>query len=261
MVKYTKNIILLTGGGEMINKKNGIEFEFLKGTGNSSINLVFVHGSGCNRFFLRSIHEEVSEYNCYFIDLPGHGNSDDTGYSFDNYVNAVGDFVKDLDNVILLGHSLGGTIVLAATARNILSVKGSVIISSGASFPKLDKEYMKKIHNNVVDMEYVAECLGHMEDPVVQEAVAKFEGNKIIVIDFLIDEIVDVEDCLKDIKVPITIITGGDEILTLVEYSELINEKVENSKLVIIPKARHMLPVAKRKELAELIVELINKVN
>jgi len=245
----------------MISKKNGIEFEFLKGTGDSSINLVFVHGSGCNRFFLRSIHEEVSEYNCYFIDLPGHGNSDDTGYSFGNYVNAVSDFVKDLDNVILLGHSLGGTIVLAATARNIPSVKGSVIISSGASFPKLDKEYMKKIHNNVVDMEYVAACLGHMEDQTVQEAVAKIEADKLIILDFLIDEVVNVEECLKDIKVPITIVTGGDEILTLVEYSELIHEKVKNSKLVIIPEARHMLPVAKRKELVVLIVELINKVS
>jgi pimeloyl-ACP methyl ester carboxylesterase len=245
----------------MVSKKNGIQFEFLKGTGNSSINLVFVHGSGCNRFFLKSIHEEVSEYNCYFIDLPGHGDSDDTGYSFDNYVNAVSDFVKDLDNVILLGHSLGGTIILAATARNIPSVKGSLIISSGASFPKLDKKFMKKIHNDVVDMEYLAECLGNMEDPAVQEAAAKLEGNKIIVIDLLIDEIVDVEDCLKDIKVPITIVTGGDEILTLVEYSKLIHEKVEKSKLVIIPETRHMLPIAKRKELSEFIVELINKVS
>ncbi|OOM82512.1 pimeloyl-[acyl-carrier protein] methyl ester esterase [Clostridium puniceum] len=244
----------------MISKKNGIEFEFLKGTGNNCINLVFIHGSGCNRFFLRSIHEEVSEYNCYFVDLPGHGNSDDTGYSFVNYVNAVSDFVRGLDNVILLGHSLGGTVVLAATARNILSVKGAVIISSGASFPKLDKEYMKKIHNNVVDMEYVAECLGHMEDPAVQEAVTKIEADKLIILDFLIDEVVDVEDCLKDIKVPITIVTGGDEILTLVEYSELIHEKVKNSKLVVIPKTRHMLPVAKRKELRELIIELIDKV-
>lgn len=233
----------------------------MKGTGDSSLNLIFVHGSGCNRFFLRSIHEEVSEYNCYFIDLPGHGNSDDTGYSFENYVKAVSEFVKDLDNVILLGHSLGGTIVLGTTARNIPSVKGSVIISSGASFPKLDKEFMKKIHNNIVDMEYVAESLGHLEDPAVQEAIAKIEADKIIVIDFLIDEVLNIEDCLKDIKVPIIIVTGGDEILTLVEYSELIHEKVENSKLVIIPETRHMLPVAKRKELAELIRELINKVS
>lgn len=245
----------------MISKKNGIEFEFLKGTGSSSLNLVFVHGSGCNRFFLRAIHEEVSDYNCYFIDLPGHGNSDDTGYSFDNYVNAVSEFVKDLDNVILLGHSLGGTIVLGATARDIPSIKGAVIISSGASFPKLDKEFMKKIHNDIVDMEYVAECLGHLEDTAVQEAIAKIEADKIIAIDFLIDEVVNIEECLKDIKVPITIVTGGAEILTLVEYSELINEKVENSKLVIIPETRHMLPLVKRKEVSELIRELVNKVS
>ncbi len=245
----------------MISKKEDISFEFMKADGESNINLVFVHGSGCNKTFLQSIQEFVSEYNCYFIDLPGHGDSDNTGYNTENYMNAISNFVSDLDNVILLGHSLGGTLVLGVTARNIPCVKGSVIISSGASYPKLDKEYMKKIHNGIIDMDYVLECLGHMDDPGVQEAVSKIGPEEVIIEDFLIDEHVNVEPCLKDIKVPITIVTGGDEILTLVEYSELIHNKVKNSKLYIIPKTRHMLPVVRRAEVAKIIKELVNSID
>lgn len=245
----------------MITKKEGIVFEFMKGNGESNINLVFVHGSGCNKTFLQSIQEFVSEYNCYFIDLPGHGDSDNTGYNPENYINAISNFVSDLDNVILLGHSLGGTVVLGTTARNIPCVKGSVIISSGASFPKLDKEFMKKIHNEIVDMDYLLECLGHVDDPAVQEALSKLDPEKVMVEDFLIDENINLESCLNDIKVPITIVTGGDEILTLVEYSELIHNKVKNSKLYIIPKTRHMLPVARRDEVAKIIKELINSIS
>ena len=66
---------------------------------------------------------------------------------------------------------------------------------------------------------------------------------------------------LKDIKVPTTIVTGGDEILTLIEYSELIHSKVENSKLIIIPNTRHMLPVIRRNEVAKLIKELVNGID
>lgn len=244
----------------MISKKEGIVYEFMKGNEENNINLVFVHGSGCNKTFLRSIQEFVLEYNCYFIDLPGHGESDNTGYNAENYINAIINFVSDLENVILLGHSLGGTLVLGATARNIPCVKGSVIISSAASYPKLDKEYMKKIHNKIIDMDYVADCLGHMDDPAVQEAASQIGPDEVIIEDFLIDERINIEDCLKDIKVPTTIVTGGDEILTLVEYSELIHEKVKDSKLVIIPKTRHMLPVVRREEVAKLINELVNSI-
>jgi len=244
----------------MINKQEGIAFEFIEGTEKNNINLVFVHGSGCNKLFLKSIQEFVSEYNCYFIDLPGHGDSDDTGYNLNNYVNSVANFAKSLDNVILLGHSLGGTIVLAVTSKNIPSVKGSVILSSAASYPKLDKDFMKKIHNNVVDMEYVAQCFGNMDDNKVQETVATIECDKIIITDFFIDETLNIENCLKNIKIPTTIVVGEDEILTPIEYSKLIHDKVKNSKLVIIPKTRHMLPIVQRKEVSKLTKELINSI-
>lgn len=244
----------------MINKKDGIEFEFIQSSEKSNINLVFVHGSGCNKTFLRPIHEEISQYNCYFIDLPGHGGSDDTGYNPDNYVKSIINFLTDLDNVILIGHSLGGTLTLRTVAENIKCIKATMILDSGANYPNIDKGFMDGIHNGTVDMKYLLEVLGDLDNPLVIEVVSKIDPLEIMVKDFLIDEKIDVKQYLKDINIPTTIITGGDEILTPVEYSELIHKNIKNSKLVIIPGVKHMLPVVKRKEVAKLIQELADNI-
>ena len=121
-------------------------------------------------------------------------NSDNTGYNTENYINAINNFIPDLDNVILLGHSLGGTLVLGATARNIPCVKGSVIITSAVSFSKFDKEFMKKIHNGIIDMDYLLKYLGHMDDLAVQEAVSKIGPEEVIIKDFLIDEYLNIDN-------------------------------------------------------------------
>lgn len=244
----------------MVSKKNGIEYELFEGSTENNINLVFVHGSGCNRTFLRPIYENVTKYNSYFIDLPGHGGSDNTGYSVDNYVKAIIDFINDLDNVILIGHSLGGTLVLKTISENIKCIKAALILSSGASFPKLNKDYMDKIHQGIVDMEYLGDALGNMDDSVVQDVVSKIDPPEIMVTDFLIDEKVDIQNCLNKINIPTTIVTGADEILTLVEYSELLNKEIKNSKLIIIPNVRHMLPVVKRKEVGEILDDIVSQI-
>ena len=55
--------------------------------------------------FLRALAEQVKEYNCYLLDLPGHGGSEDTGYTAENYTDHISDFLKNMDNIILIGHS------------------------------------------------------------------------------------------------------------------------------------------------------------
>lgn len=240
----------------MISKKNGIEFEFIKGNLESSINLVYIHGSGCDKGFLRALADQTREYNSYLLDLPGHGGSDNTGYSAENYVHAISNFVGDLDNVILIGHSLGGTLVLSVSAQNIGSIHGSVIISSAAKFSKLNKDFMQKIHKGIVDMDYLLECCGEITDPLATEALSHMASEQLLK-DFIIDEIVDVESCLEDIKVPTTIVTGSDEILALVEYSEYLHKNIKNSNLTIIPNERHLLPITKKEEVSNLIKDFI----
>lgn len=244
------------GDFKMISKKCTIEYEYISGSSKNNINLVFIHGSGCDKRFLRALAEQVKEYNCYLLDLPGHGGSDDTGYTAENYTNHINDFLKGMDNVILIGHSLGGTITLSVLAQNIPAIKSGVIISSTVSFSKLDKEFMKKMHAGIVDMNYIKECVGNITDSIAIETLNYMGPEKLIINDFLIDEVINVESCLKDINVPTTIMTGGDEILALVEYSEHLHENIQNSKLVVFPNERHMLPITQREKIGSILKDI-----
>ncbi len=47
-------------------------------------------------------------------------------------------------------------------------------------------------------------------------------------------------DCLSKFKIPTLIMVGEDDPGTPVSASQAIHEKISNSKLVIIPSARHL---------------------
>lgn len=234
-------------------KKNGMAYSFKKGTNGK--NVVFIHGTGCNKATFSAIVKLLPKHNCYSIDLPGHGESDDTGYTMENYVQSVADFVKDLENVILVGHSLGGTIALAVSAKNIPSVKGALVLSCGASFSKFDKEFLAKVHQGKVDKMFMIKHSGSMLNLDVLKSMTKLESDEVTIKDFLIDEVVDVTSCLKDIKIPMHIVVGADDVIALPEYSELIHKEVKGSKLTIIPGYKHMLFLAEKKKIADFIKE------
>lgn len=244
----------------MSNKKCGISYDFIKGTSTSNLNLVFVHGTGCNRNFLRPLADELRQYNRYLIDLPGHGDSDNTDYSPENYVDAVYDFISDMENVILIGHSLGGTIVIGAGERNIKSIKGLVILNSGASFPKIDSILLEKLQNNILDFDRFGLLLGNIDDPEMQKSISHMENTDTILKDAFISIDINYEEDLNKIKVPVCIIAGGKDKFTFPEFSENLNYKIKNSKLYIISEAMHSMPIIKKKETSKLISDFIKDI-
>jgi pimeloyl-ACP methyl ester carboxylesterase len=96
-----------------------ISYEF---HGTEAPALVFVHGWSCDRRYWRGQIEPFSgEYKVVAIDLAGHGNSgrgreDWTIQSFGADVAAVFEAL-DLERVILVGHSMGGDVVIVAARR------------------------------------------------------------------------------------------------------------------------------------------------
>ncbi len=242
----------------MIKKEKGIEYEVIKSKKESSINLVFVHGTGCNKKFLKSLALMFTECNCYLLDLPGHGGSDNTGYDFNNYVKVITNFVKKLNNVVLIGHSLGGTLVLKTASLKLKSIIGIVLLNSSASWYGLDKEVMKKVHNGIIDIEYLMEASGNTDNEDVINALKTMEPNGVTIADFLIDEYINIESCLDKIKVPTMIIGGEDEILAIPEYSEKLHESIKKSEMVMIP-GRHMSCLARKNSVKEIVCEFIDE--
>ncbi len=88
--------------------------------GSGSTTLVFVHGWACNRSHWRNQVAALSDrYRTIAIDLGGHGESG-TGRTEWSRAAFAGDVVavlgqEEVDRAVLIGHSMGGGVILKAT--------------------------------------------------------------------------------------------------------------------------------------------------
>jgi pimeloyl-ACP methyl ester carboxylesterase len=91
--------------------------------------IVFVHGIGSDRTRWMPIVEHLTDdFRCVSVDLPGHGESSDDGcdaLSAASALRAVVDHL-DLEQPVLVGHSLGGIVSLLYAAlfdpRSVVAV-------------------------------------------------------------------------------------------------------------------------------------------
>ena len=103
------------------------------GAGNST--LVFIHGWSCDRrYWLRQARVFSVHHRVVLIDLPGHGESGDgrAEWTLEAYGEDVADVVEalELDNVVLVGHSMGAPVALEAARRLPRRVVGVVGVDS-----------------------------------------------------------------------------------------------------------------------------------
>jgi pimeloyl-ACP methyl ester carboxylesterase len=97
--------------------------------------LVFIHGWACNRNHWREqISVFAADHTVVALDLPGHGESTGTraAWTVDQFGGDVAAVVRklDLDHVVLIGHSMGGPVALAAASRLGSAVEGVVVVDT-----------------------------------------------------------------------------------------------------------------------------------
>ena len=94
-----------------------------KSYGEGDFTLLFVHGWCINQtYWSKQVEALSSDYSIVTIDLPGFGESGTNreSWSIEEYgedINAVIEQLK-LNNVILIGHSMGGDIILESALKN-----------------------------------------------------------------------------------------------------------------------------------------------
>jgi pimeloyl-ACP methyl ester carboxylesterase len=224
------------------------------GNPDSDQNLVFVHGSGCNRKFLRPLAALLKEFKCYMVDLPGHGNTDGSeDETVEGYIMALTELISGLSNVTLIGHSLGGAVCMGVAAQKIPSVKRSVLISTAAKFDRFAPEVHEMVAKQRINWPYTLKFLGSLYNINVLRVLLTLEEPGVLLRDLAIGIQLDVENIVSDITVPTLLMVGSRDILSIPEYSHFLRRKIKHSKLIIVPGLRHMLPIADRKRVAKAI--------
>jgi pimeloyl-ACP methyl ester carboxylesterase len=103
--------------------------------GEENTTLVFVHGWSCDRTYWTAQLEPFSEkYRVVTIDLAGHGQSggDRKKWTIESFGDDVAVVVRELDlkEVVLIGHSMGGDVIVDAATKLPGRVKGLIWIDT-----------------------------------------------------------------------------------------------------------------------------------
>jgi pimeloyl-ACP methyl ester carboxylesterase len=107
--------------------------------GSGNVALVFVHGWSCDKGYWKNQVPEFSKnYRVITVDYGGHGSS---GTDRENFtINSFGDDVMavveklNLDKVILIGHSMGGEVIIDAASKMPEKVIGIVGVDTYQQF-------------------------------------------------------------------------------------------------------------------------------
>ena len=103
-------------------------------TNKSNKTIILLHGWGMNIITFREVFKEISKHhNVIAMDLPGFGNSSlSKAYNLDDYSELIKQMIIDLklNNVVILGHSFGGRILINLNKYNLDQIIGLILVDS-----------------------------------------------------------------------------------------------------------------------------------
>ncbi len=260
--------------------------------GKGTTTLLFVHGlSSTMESWKNNLEGLKDEFHCIAIDLPGYGKSSKlrTDYSLRDYAEIINSFVqkKELRNVILVGHSMGGQIAMHTVLENPDTFKKLILIAPAGieTFTSQEATLMKTSYTpqvviNTSDEQVVANYkLNFYEFPesanaMVEQRIAMKEAEdfpmyaELIVnnIHAMLDE--PVLSKVSEISVPVLMIYGQNDMLIPNRYfhptesiESLVNtskEKFKDIHVEVIEEAGHFVNFEKADEVNSAIKEFLD---
>lgn len=215
--------------------------------------LLILHGWGSRGANWMKVVETLAENGIRVIipDLPGFGQSDkpSTAWNLDDYCDFVEEFVKtlDLEKFYLLGHSFGGSLAIKFSLQHPEKVVKLSLVSAACIRKKTFKNKFFKFLSKFLKIKtpFLRKVFYRKSDYLSTEGVMRDTYLKVIA--------EDLSGVLSQVQVPTTIIWGEKDNITLLNDAKIINQKIKDSKLEIIPNVGHDLNLKAPEKLAEVI--------
>jgi pimeloyl-ACP methyl ester carboxylesterase len=232
---------------------NGVEVQVVQSgrrEGDGEPHLFFIHGAGGDatlwedqaRFF-------ETRYPVYRVNLPGHGGSGGTGEeeiaAYAGVVRAVIAGSLPEAPLVLIGHSMGGAVVLDIASDAPSRLKGIVLVGTGAKLG-VTPIILKMLDENPESFYQTIDRSAFFKEspPAVRETVNRAIRAcppAVIAGDFRACDRFDIRDRLGRIRIPALILCGEADLLTPVKYSQFLKDQWSHAMLEIIPNAGHMV--------------------
>ena len=236
--------------------------------GTGQHNIIILPGWGDTRGTFNNLINILKEhYTVYIIDYPGFGNSVFPNRDLDiyDYANLIKSFIikSNITNPIIISHSFGGRISIILSGLYNMSIKKMILIDSAgikhkiklklklkqciykmlkkASFvlpKKLRQIYLNKLINLFGSSDY------KNLNPNIRKTFIK-----------VINE--DLTKYLRNINTSTLLIWGENDKDTPLEDGKIMNIKIEDSGLVIIPNANHFPYLEYPYYISQIILEFL----
>lgn len=245
-----------------------------KETGKGKQTLLMVHGLGGN--LSHWMHNFIENQHCIALDLPTYGLSTMKNFRpntdlLDFYSEVILAFIekKKLKNVVLVGHSMGGQIAIITALKKHKSIKKLVLVAP-AGFETFDENEAKSLLSFAKP-----ETFKTQTEPIVKMSFKRNFYEMPSSAETLINDRLMIAKCesfnpyfeavaggvkgmlehpirkdLGKIKIPTLVIFGENDdlipnkylhkTLTTNQIAE-IGKEIPNAKIVMIPKAGHLL--------------------
>jgi len=244
--------------------------------------LLFIHGLSSNmEAWSKNIAKLKENYTSIAIDLPGYGKSSKNSnhYSMADYACFINEFIqqKELKNVSLVGHSMGGQVSLHTVLKHpenfekliliapagietftpqeagILKVSYSAEMVQNATEEQIKNNFKMNFYEFPADAEFM------VKDRIAMKDASDFKEHSIIIVNniaAMLDEPV-LQD-LNKIKMPVLMIFGKEDALIpnryfhptqdLLSLSKTAKEHLPKLEVKIIEKAGHFVNFEKAAE-------------
>lgn len=251
--------------GGFINKKIQINEETIsycvQEKEDAQVTLLFIHGAFINKETMKPLATEFSGSQSILIDLPGHGASTGTAKSsVYEYAKTIKLFISELEknhqiskDIILIGWSMGGSISLELALQNIPQIKKIILVSSSPNwvFPQIPKEAFDL--NMIFSSVFTKRTPEEAKERILNNLSNYASSLDTCMIDINTLNAFDIVDKLKDISMPVLIISGDVDSVALIDKQYVMQQAFEHSEIEILNDRGHCLILESPDQLAVII--------
>ena len=239
-------------GAEMQAETDGYKINYnVAGDGKKTV--VVLQGWGTTMAVYDVVVKALSaKYKVVTLDLPGFGSSTEPkeGWSVDDFVDFFLKFMKELgiSSAVLIGHSYGGRMIIKLAARHQKEFEIQKIVlldSAGIVRPKSFKTKLKirryKILKFFADLGISRFFFGDLIDEWKKKQGSEdYRNSSPIMRQCLVKAVnEDLTPLLSKIGEETLLIWGENDTATPLSDGKLMEEKIPNSGLAVIPGAGH----------------------
>lgn len=226
--------------------------------------LLFLHGAGGSHLDWPPSLQRIQGTAVYNLDLPGHGRSAPPGCnSINAYAEIVAAFIDELhlQQVVLIGHSMGGAIAQQLTLHQHPALIGLILIGTSARL-RVSPILLESIQTEFTTAATFIGKYGWGPTAPKQMVTLSQEqlldnDSAVVYNDFLACDQFDIRAEVNKIELPTLVIAATEDKMTPLKFGRSLAESIPGAELVVIEGVGHFIAQERPGEVATAVINFL----